>query len=327
MIRFGVIGTNWITERLINAASEIEDFQLTAVYSRSGEKAAAFANKYGARDTFTDLHDMANSEAIDAVYIASPNAYHAEQSILFMNHGKHVLCEKPLASNTAEVEAMISAAKRHDVLLMEAMKTTLLPNFQSIRDHLHKIGTVRRYFASFCKYSSRYDAYKQGEVLNAFKPELSNGSLMDLGVYCLYPMVVLFGEPNHVQATGVTLESGVDGEGSVLAQYDDMDAVVMHSKITTSHLPAEIQGEDGSILIDKISEPREVTIQYHDGTQESIQREDGKPSMYHEMKVFIDLMKMGERESTINSHEHSKVTARVLERARQQFGLVYPADQ
>ncbi|WP_085524271.1 Gfo/Idh/MocA family protein [Tuberibacillus sp. Marseille-P3662] len=327
MIRFGVIGTNWITERLINAASEIEDFQLTAVYSRSGEKAAAFAEKYGVRDTFTDLHDMANSEAIDAVYIASPNAYHAEQSILFMNHGKHVLCEKPLASNTAEVEAMISAAKRHDVLLMEAMKTTLLPNFQSIRDHLHKIGTVRRYFASFCKYSSRYDAYKQGEVLNAFKPELSNGSLMDLGVYCLYPMVVLFGEPNHVQATGVTLESGVDGEGSVLAHYDDMDAVVMHSKITTSHLPAEIQGENGSIIIDKISEPGDVTIQYHDGTQESIKQPDDQPSMYYEMKAFIDLIKMGKRESTINSYDHSKMTARVLERARQQIGLVYPADQ
>ncbi|MFP3480910.1 gfo/Idh/MocA family oxidoreductase, partial [Burkholderia sp. SIMBA_057] len=73
---------------------------------------------------------------------------------------------------------MIHAAKTNGVLLMEAMKTTFLPNFSMLQNHLHKIGPVRRFTASYCQYSSRYDAYKNGTVLNAFKPELSNGSLM-----------------------------------------------------------------------------------------------------------------------------------------------------
>ncbi len=95
---------------------------------------------------------------------------------------------------------MIAAAKENHVLLMEALKSTLLPNFQAIREHLHKIGPVRRYFAGYCQYSSRYDAYKQGTVLNAFNPVFSNGSLMDLGVYCIYPMAVLFGKPEQIKA-------------------------------------------------------------------------------------------------------------------------------
>ncbi len=100
---------------------------------------------------------MAASDDLDAVYIASPNSFHAEQAILFLQNGKHVLCEKPMAANSSEVKRMIQAAKDHHVFLMEAMKSTLLPNFEVIQDHLHKIGPVRRYFSSYCQYSSRYD--------------------------------------------------------------------------------------------------------------------------------------------------------------------------
>ena len=96
---------------------------------------------------------------------------------------------------------------------MEAMKTTLLPNFQVIKENIHRIGKVRRYFTSFCKYSSRYDKYKNGEILNAFKPELSNGALMDIGVYCIEPIINLFGKPKSIKANGFMLESGVDGQG------------------------------------------------------------------------------------------------------------------
>lgn len=96
-----------------------------------------------------------------------------------------------MASNTAEVKEMITAAKENEVLLMEALKTTFLPNFKVVQENLHKLGKIRRAFVSYCQYSSRYDAYKEGTVLNAFKPELSNGALMDIGVYCLYPMVLL----------------------------------------------------------------------------------------------------------------------------------------
>ena len=128
-------------------------------YGREGQ---GFAAKYADPKVYTDLEAMVQDDEIDAVYIASPNSYHVDQAILCMNHGKHVLCEKPMASNAAEVAAMIEAAKNNDVLLMEALKSTLMPNFKTVRDNLYKLGPIRRYFASYCQYSSRYDAFKQG---------------------------------------------------------------------------------------------------------------------------------------------------------------------
>ncbi|MGG1481679.1 Gfo/Idh/MocA family oxidoreductase [Bacillus smithii] len=327
MIKFAIIGTNWITEEFIKAAKEVPDFSLKAVYSRTEEKAKEFAAKVGAELTFTNLEEMAKSDEIDAVYIASPNSFHAEQAILLMNHGKHVICEKPMASNTKEVQAMIEAAQQNNVVLMEAMKTTLLPNFQAIRKHIHKIGKIRRYFASYCQYSSRYDAYKQGTVLNAFNPKFSNGSLMDLGVYCLYPMVVLFGKPLNVKANSVKLETGVDGEGSVILDYGEMDAVVQYSKISNSYIPAEIQGEEGSIIIDAIHTPQKVEIRYRDGRIEDITETQDHHPMYYEAKEFIELIQNGKQQSEINSLQHSLTTIEIIEKARKQTGIVFPADK
>lgn len=326
-VRFGIVGTNWITERFIQAAMETDQFVLAAVYSRTEEKGAEFASKYDPQPAvYTDLSEMASSEGIDAVYIASPNSFHAEQAILCMKHGKHVLCEKPLASNTAEVKRMIDVAHENDVLLMEALKSTLMPNFKAVKDNLYKLGRIRRYFAGYCQYSSRYDAYKQGTVLNAFNPVFSNGSLMDLGVYCIYPMVALFGKPEEVKAEGILLSSGVDGEGSMVIRYPKMDAVIMHSKISDSYLPAEIQGENGTMIIDKINQPYDVKIHYRDGTIENITQTQTNESMYYEVKEFIELLETGKRDSVVNSLETSLIVAQIAEEARRQIGLRFPAD-
>ncbi|MCP8969411.1 Gfo/Idh/MocA family protein [Ectobacillus ponti] len=327
MIRFGTIGTNWITDAFLQAAREVPGFALAAVYSRSRETAEAFAAKHEAALVFTDMESMAASKEIDAVYIASPNSLHAEQAVLFMKHGKHVLCEKPLASNEAEARLMTEAAKENGVLLMEAVKSTLLPAFGLIRENLHKIGPVRRYFASYCQYSSRYDAYKQGTILNAFNPAFSNGALMDIGVYCLYPLVVLFGKPDTVKASGLVLQSGVDGEGSMVMQYPEMDAVVMYSKITDSALPSEIQGENGSIRIDRIHTPEKVELRYRNGEVEDLTSLLQRPAMYYETAEFIRLIQMGERESAVNSHQASLITVGIMDEARKQMGIVYPADR
>ncbi|MEQ6376093.1 Gfo/Idh/MocA family oxidoreductase [Bacillaceae bacterium S4-13-56] len=326
-IRFGVVGTNWITDRFLSAAKEVKDFEITAVFSRTEERAQEFASKHGVDHTFTDLDKMAATDLLDAVYIATPNSLHTEQSILFMKNGKHVLCEKPMASNTAEIEKMIQVATKEKVLLMEAMKTTFLPNFISIQENLHKIGKVRRFVASKCQYSSRYDSYKKGEVLNAFRPEFSNGSLMDLGVYCVFPMVALFGEPKHIKANGVMLGSGVDAEGSILFGYEEMEAITTHSKITNSYAPSEIQGEEGSIIIDDISNLNSVEIRYRDGTSESLNRTQDKESMFYETEAFVQLVQQGMTESNINSFERSWVTASLMEEARKQIGLIFPADR
>lgn len=327
MINIGIIGSNFITDRLIEGAREVSDVNIAAVYSRTEEKAKEFAKKHGIKYTFTNLEEMAKSDLIDAVYVASPNALHSSQTILFLKHKKHVLCEKAFASNTKEVDEMIKAAKENDVVLMEAMKTTLLPNFRVIKDNINKIGKVRKYFASYCQYSSRYDKYKAGEVLNAFKNELSNGAIMDIGVYCISPMVNLFGKPNTVKANGIMLKTGVDGEGSIVFGYDDMEGVVIYSKISNSYLPSEIQGEEGSIIIDRINAFNNVKIIYRDGREEDLTLEQKKADMCYEVEEFANLIKSGEKESKINSLKVSRDVIEVIEEARKQIGVVYPADE
>lgn len=326
MIRFGVIGTSWITEEFIKCANLIQDFKLNAVYSRSKERACEFAESYKVENTYTNIEDMAKSDLIDAVYIASPNSCHVEHTKLFLENKKSVLCEKPIASNLKELDKMIEVVKENNVLLMEAMKSTLLPNFKIIRDNIHKIGKIRRYFGTYCQYSSRYDKYKRGENPNTFNPKFSNGSLMDLGIYPIYPAIYLFGEPNDISAQGIRLESGVDGEGTVTLSYDDMDAIILHSKISDSSLPSEIQGEKGNIIIDKIHTPENIKIVYRNGEVEDITVHQPKDTMYYEAREFIELIKAGKTESEINSFNISRRVMNVLDRARKQMGVIYPAD-
>jgi predicted dehydrogenase len=261
---------------------------------------------------------------------------HAQQSILCMDNGKHVLCEKPFASNAGEVREMIAAARRNNVTLMEAMISTLNPNFAIVKERMKSIGAVRRYFASYCQYSSRYDKFKEGIILNAFKPELSNGAVMDIGIYTIYPMVALFGRPQKVEAQGVLLHTGVDGQGAVNFQYEGMNATVLYSKIVNSSLPTEIEGEEGNILIDKIQTPTIVRFiprsapasgkeVCSDG--EHLSQEDTHNEYYYEIKEFIDIILDGRTESEINSHETSLTTIEIIDEVRRQLGVKYPADE
>lgn len=323
-----MVGTNFITDWMIEGGRFDCRFEPVAVCSRQQESGQAFAVRHSIPQVFTSVADMAASSDINAVYIASPNALHADQSIVCMECGKHVLCEKPLASNAAEVRRMIDAAHSNGVVLMEAMKPTLSPNFRIVMDNLHRVGRIRRFFASYCQYSSRYDAFKRGVVANAFKPELSNGAVMDIGVYCLYPMVVLFGSPISVTASTLKLSTGVDGQGSVICRYDGFDAVVMYSKIADSRLRSEIQGEDGTISIDRINQPESIIFTPRDKTQPAVDLT--APNIgngyYYEIREFIDIICSGRQESSINSHRNSLDTIAVIDEIRRQSGVVFPAD-
>lgn len=325
-VRFGVIGTNFIVDKVLEAARLDHRFELTAIYSRTQERADEFAKKHNVPHTFTSLEDMLSSNLIDAVYIASPNSLHASQSILCMQHGKHVFCEKPFASNANEVKAMIATAEKYNVTLMEAMKPTMTPNFSTIKDNLKEIGTIRKYFSCYCQYSSRYDKLKEGVILNAFNPSLSNGAVMDLGVYTIYPMVVLFGRPKKIRATGLKLFTGADGQGSVNFEYEGMDATVMYSKIADSSLPTEIQGEEGTITADRINIINKVTLKKRGGEEIIISTPNPTHEYYFEVAEFIDLIQKNERESTINSLENSLITIEIIDEIRKQLEIIYPAD-
>lgn len=336
-VRFGVVGTNFITDWVIEGAREDERFELAAVCSRSRERGEEFAAKHSIPHVFTSVEEMAASDVIDAVYIASPNFMHAGQSIICMTHGKHVLCEKPLASNAREAREMIEASERYGVTLMEAMKPTMTPHFRSVMENLPRIGTIRRYVASYCQYSSRYDRFKAGELPNAFNPQMSNGAIMDIGVYTIYPMVVLFDRPDRVTASGLLLSSGVDGQGVATMDYGDrMQATVIYSKIADSRLRSEIQGEDGIISMDTINRmadinltPRAVNLgggKNSGSVTENISATVTHNEYYYEIAEFITLVLAGRHQSAINSHAASLATMEIIDEIRRQIGVRFPAD-
>lgn len=318
MVRFGIIGTNWISGDFTEAIKITEGAEVKAVYSRKRETAEEFVKKYNIENCriFTDLEKMAESEEIDAVYVGSPNSLHSSQSILCLKNKKHVICEKPIATKVEDFDKMTAIAEENNVTLMEAMKTTFLPNIQAVRENIERIGDIRNITANFCQYSSRYDLLKKGEVTNVFNPEFDGGSAFDIGVYPLYFVLSLFGIPKSYTGSNIFLSSGVDGAGNIILNYGDKIASVIHSKITETNIPSEILGEKGSIVINHISTADKVEIIPRNGEKEDISCIQEKNQMIYELKEFISLIKKGEIESKINSFELSRKSVEILSYVR-----------
>lgn len=328
--KFAVIGTSKITELFIAAASQDPRFVLQAVYSRNMSQAEQFSQKHQAIDTYDDLTLMANNTDIDAVYIASPNSFHAEQAMQMMQAGKHVLCEKPIAANTRELSQMMQCAEQNNVCLMEAMLTTFVPNFIKVKSVLNKIGPLRKLTASFCHYSSRYDAYLNGENPNTFNLAFANGSLMDIGIYPLYVAISLFGEPKSIQSNAIKLPSGVDGCGDLLLNFrygtDDVLAVISHSKVSTGENVGEIQGEKGRIVWQHSSTFNDVKLILNNGEEENLSVTQHENRMVYECQHFIDLLDASQTQSPMNTWQLSSRVLRVIDCARKQQDIVYPND-
>ena len=347
--RFGIIGTGRISDWVLKGAVLEPRFEAAAVCSRTRENAEAFALKHGIPLTFTDVDKMASDPSIDAIYIGTPNNTHHDLAIRCLDHGKHVLCEKPLASNAREVREMIVAAKANGVLLMEAMISTLSPNFRMVQERLKDLGAIRHYTGTFCQYSSKYDLLKRilsgdedSPVPSSFNPDRSGGALLDIGIYPIYPMVALFGRPKDVKADVLTVKvptSGgmmpVDLQGCVLFEYEGMTATATYSKIADSKLRTEISCERGILSLDQIHITRQVDLTMR-GTPTS-GRSSGPataditvpcdPDEYLcEFKEFIDVLESGRLESENNSLGNSLAVAEVMDEIRSQSGVIYPAD-
>ena len=301
-----------------------KDFELTAVYSRTLERARQFGFQKGQLQYFDDLEAFANSDCIDAVYVASPNCCHYEQVMTLLKAGKHVLCEKPMASNLKEAQEMFAEAEKKNLILLEGMRSIYAPSFQKMIPYMETLGTIRRATLQYCQYSSRYDNYKRGIVENAFKPELSNGALMDIGVYVVSCMIRLFGAPKSIKASGIKLHNGVDGAGTILMEYPDMIGEAIYSKITDSAMPSQIQGEDASMLVQEIENVKDLRI-VRKGVVQSIHFEQSDNILNYETQEFIKMIKTGM--GWEKSKEITLETMKVLDEARKQLHIVFPADK
>lgn len=196
---------------------------------------------------------------------------------------------------------------------MEAMRPTTNPNFKLIKENLYKIGAIRQVMLKYCQYSSRYDLLKAGEITNIFDKNMSGGALYDIGVYPLYFTLAMFGEPKEYMGSNYLLSSGVDGCGTILLKYPDKIGVISYSKITDEKTPSEIIGEDGSIVINKVSTVKGITIKYKDGREEKIEVDTYENDMRYEIEEFAKLIEEGRVESTLNSFATSRKCVEIME--------------
>lgn len=326
-IRFATIGTSWICEEFIETAKTDDRFLLEAVYSRTEEKAKSFCEKHNANRYFTNLEEMAKSDNVDCVYIASPNSFHVNQSILFLSNGKHVLCEKPLGSNYNETKLAFDTARKNGVLLMEAYKSMMMPNLLFAKELLQELGTIRSVFAVFSKYSSRYDAHKRGENVNTFKAEFSNGAILDLGIYCLYPILNMFGSPKKIKSFSVKVDGGVDGVGTTILDYGSFLATINYSKVSNSFLPCEICGENATMIIDKFNIPEKIDLIYRNGEKKHFEIPQRKDSMCYEIEEFLDIVTGVRSAPTINTEDITLLCSSICDIIRNEGGIVFPADK
>lgn len=328
-MKLGIIGTSWITEDFIKAAHYSGKLTLTAVYSRSAEKAQQFARTYGASHKFTNLEQMAEDKNMDVVYIASPNSLHYGQAIMFLKQKKHVICEKPIFSNIAELRAAYKIAEEHGVYLFEAIRNIHSPNFARLQQALPRIGQARSALLHYVQYSSRYDLFLQGEEPNVFSPHFSGGALVDLGVYPVYLAVGLFGEPERVTYHPVTLRNGIDGAGTLILDYGDPSFIctIVCSKIAQSFIPSEIHGEAGTIILDQVSPIKELTFVDHRSKERtSLETKQSELDMVYEVDNIVDVIVANDRKQYEKLKNLSQAVLTITESARKQNGIVFASE-
>lgn len=330
MIRFGIVGTGRISDWVLKGAIQDPRFKAIAVCSRSERTAIDFIASHPEvfdADTkiFTSIEEMASCPEVDAVYIGTPNATHHPYTIACLESGCHVLCEKPMAGSAKEVEEMIEASRKSGKALMEAMISTLNPNFKAARAMLAEAGDVRQYFSSYCQYSTKYDDLKKGKVANSFNPQMGGGALEDIGVYTTFATIALFGAPKSVKAcvTHMPMECGnVHLQGSILLAYDGMTANLAYSKTVDAHIPTEICGEKGNIILDNIHNCKRAEFMPHAAPsggrgaapQRQLLREGlEKDDYFYEFEEFINVIERGDIESDINTHMVSLENRRLMD--------------
>ncbi len=328
-VKFATIGTSKITQNFIDGTKISKKLLHCAIYSRTYEQGNAFSQCNGNLPIYTSLDELCKSD-IEAVYVATPNKFHYEQCKYLLNHGKHVICEKSISAQPKQVEELVLLARKNNLIFLEALMFMHLPSRHILADTLGKIGNIKSVRLEFCQRSSRYDAYCRGELPNIFNPECETGALLDLGVYLIYPALYFFGKPKSISAKSAFLQSGVDGSGSVIMEYDNKLISLNYSKLCQSRAPSQFIGDGGCVTVDSISTLGGVDIYDNQGNKTHLwDGEEKEALMSHEAADFADyiLHPKENREYYNYCTELMLETAEIMYEIRMQSGLFYPSDK
>ena len=249
MINIAILGTGKIIPESVAAIQASGKFSVKNIWARphSREKAKNLAEKFNIERFTTDLEEILSDNSIDFVYIGLVNSVHYEYAKKCLVAGKNVILEKPFTITAAQAQELIDIALGKKIYLFEAITTLHQPNFYAIRDFLPKIGEIKLVQCNFSQYSSRYDAYKAGNISPSFDPKFNGGALMDINIYNLNFVVALFGLPKNVFYKANRGFNGVDTSGIVILEYEKFLAQCTAAKDSASPSFMIIQGDNGYI--------------------------------------------------------------------------------
>lgn len=260
MIRLATVGTSAITDKFLAACRLTGRYDFHTAYSRSLKNGEEFAKVQGFKHFSDDLRAVAENPEIDAVYIATPNVFHYEQSRLFLENGKNVICEKPIATDCGKYDELLGLANEKGLIYTEAIMSRHSAGRKLLLDAIGQIGRISQARIDYCQLSSRYEKFKKGERVNIFDMSLAAGTLMDLGVYCVYAAVDLLGAPDSVSASAAFADNGADLSGAAVLGYKDFTAVLSYSKIGQSATGSEIVGDKGVVKIGSVSQYADISL-------------------------------------------------------------------
>ena len=325
MWRVAVIGSGSIVPDFLEAAAEVEELEIYAIFGRerSLEKLQRFQRDWNIEKIYHDYEVLLKDEQVDVVYIALPNHLHYAYAKLALEHGKHVIVEKPFASTYAEAKELAELAGERHVAVFEAISNQYLPNYLKTRELLPELGDVKIVQMNFSQYSRRYDQFKQGVVLPVFDPKQSGGALMDLNVYNIHYITGLFGKPDTVQYHA-NIERGIDTSGVLTMTYPGFQCVAIGAKDCRAPLSINVQGDRGYIHSDCAPNGYQTFVFGTNAGQENrYALNDGKPRLYFELQAFADMLKQGDPAVLKTCSRHTLEVMEILDVARQQAGIVF----
>ncbi len=324
-LRFGIVGTGTIARRFADAIKNVEQAELAAVASRTKEGAEKFGEEFSIEHRFSSYEAMAKSDKIDAAYIAVPHFGHIGCSMLMMQNGKHVICEKPMAVNTREAEIMFECAEENNVFLMEAMWARLVPGTLKMLEIVQngELGEILGVEGKFC-----YSMDENEMDHHVFKNENGGGSLLDVGVYGLNFASWYLGKKVDKTSAQCSVLDGVDSHTCVLMKYSsgaiaDISSAIMLRKPNEGY----IYGTKGYAYLKQFYAPREIELHIEEKEVETIETPYAGNGFEEQIAHMCSCIEKGLKSSPINTPEQTLYIMRQMDEIRKTVGISYPQNR
>lgn len=323
-IKWGILGAGSIAHKFATGFGGVDDGELYAVGSRSLEKANEFADKYGIPQRYGSYEELVSDPKVDAIYVATPHPFHKPHTILCLNAGKAVLCEKPMAVNSGEVKEMVECARKNNVFLMEAMWTRFLPVYYKVEEWLNQglIGDIRIVTADF--------GFRAGldPKSRLFDLNLAGGALLDVGVYLVsFASLFLKGAPSNIVSMAHLGETGVDEQSSMILGYDEGQMAILYTAVRTSTKhDARIIGTEGSIYLPSFWNTTTAILEIPGRDNEIVEIPHLANGYCYEIQEVNRCIKEGKIQSERMPWDESISIMGTMDKIRAQWGLRYPME-